>query len=118
MRMLGILTQPKSHVSWRGLFPSANCMFFPDTPQTSPLLAVVHLSDEDDSDTAELAKQLISNGANVHQRSRGGKTALWIAVKRGLRATTKILIESGAKPCAKSANGTSILAAAYRRLRR
>jgi len=69
----------------------------------TPLLAVVHFSDgEEDSDTAELVKHLIANGANVHHRDRGGKNAHSLAVKRGLRVAARVLMERGAKPCAKS----------------
>jgi ankyrin repeat protein len=63
-----------------------------------------------------LAKMLLRNGANIHEKTRSGETALFMAVRAGHAAVVTLLFENGVNVHEKSStHGVTPLVSAIRK---
>jgi len=70
------------------------------------------LSSAAESGFAELAGVLLAAGAVLEDADEDGRTALWLAARHSRLAVVRLLLQHGADPGLKDANGTSVLEAA------
>jgi len=70
------------------------------------------LSSAAESGFAELAGVLLAAGAVLEDADEDGRTALWLAARHSRLAVVRLLLQHGADPGLKDANGASVLEAA------
>ncbi|KAI1337628.1 hypothetical protein F5Y15DRAFT_149691 [Xylariaceae sp. FL0016] len=97
----------------RGLITARVDVNHYDRQGLTPLMAFVrHGRDEsrwDKEDTEKMVRELVAAGARLEARNSQGETALHLAARYGRQLALRVLLDLGANPRVRNANGLSIL---------